>query len=134
MSLNLKFTNNKQGIYVTLEGKVTLEDIKSGAAEAYSEKNIPTHKYQIIDFTNCSSFDLSSSDMQEIARIDIAASETNSDIKIAIVAPTDVAFGMSRLYEVYADETGFDIMVFRNAKDAETWIQEKLKYNAYKFI
>ena len=130
MSINLKFIDDKQGIYVTLEGKVTLEDFKVGASEAYSEENIQTQNYQIIDFTNCSSFDLSSSDMQEIARIDKEASEKNPNIKIAIIAPTDVAFGMSRVYEAYTDETGFDTMVFRNSEDAEAWIQEKLKNNA----
>ena len=123
MSINLKFTDDKQGIYVTLEGKVTLEDFKVGASEAYSEENIHTQNYQIIDFTNCSSFDLSSSDMQEIAIIDKEASKVNPDIKIAIIAPTDVAFGMSRVYEAYADETGFDIMVFRNSEDVEAWLK-----------
>ena len=125
MSINLKFTDDKQGIYVTLEGKVTLEDFKVGASEAYSEENVHIQNYQIIDFTNCSSFDLSSSDMQEIARIDKEASKINPNIRIAIIAPTDVAFGMSRVYEAYADETGFDIMVFRNSEVVEDWIHGK---------
>ena len=130
MSINLTFTNDKQGIYAALEGKVTLKDFITGAAEAYSEENIQIQRYQIIDFTNCTSFELSSNDMQQIAKIDKEASETNPNIIIAIIATTDVAFGMSRVYEAYADETGFDIMVFRNSEDAEAWIQEKLKNNA----
>lgn len=130
MSINLKFTDDKQGIYVTLKGKVTLEDFIVGASEAYTEDNIQAQQYQIIDFTNCSSFDLSNNDMREIARIDIEASQSNPDIKIAIIAATDVAFGMSRVYEAYADETGFDIKVFRKSEDAEAWIREKLKNSA----
>ncbi len=130
MPLNLKYIDDAKGIYVTLEGKVTLDDLKAGALEAYSEEHIQNQIYQIIDFTSCSSFDLSSSDMQEIAKIDIEASKINPNIKIAIIAPSDLAFGMCRVYEAYADETGFDIMVLRSREEAASWIQEKLKNHA----
>ena len=125
MPLNLEYIDDGRGIYVTLEGKVTLDDFKVGSSEAYSEEHILNQNYQIIDFTSCSSFDLSSSDMLEIAKIDKKASEFNPNIKIAIIAPSDLVFGMCRVYEAYADETGFDIMVLRTRQEAENWIQKK---------
>ena len=124
MSIHLSYIDNNKGIYVSLEGEVTLNDFISAASDAYSEEHIQDQKYQIIDFTNCSSFNLSTNDMLEIAKIDKKASIKNPSIRIAIIAPNDLTFGMSRVYEAYADDTGFDIKVFRNSNDAKLWIEK----------
>jgi hypothetical protein len=42
--------------------------------------------------------------------------------KIAIVASTDLSFGMSRMYEVFSGNLPQTIMVFRNLEEAEQWL------------
>ena len=38
---------------------------------------------------------------------------TDTQPKIAVIAPTDINFGLSRMYQAYADEVPWDFVVFR---------------------
>ena len=44
--------------------------------------------------------------------------------KLAIVAPKDLIYGLSRLFEVYREEQQVSTNVFRNEKDAREWLME----------
>ena len=44
--------------------------------------------------------------------------------RLAILASEDVAYGLSRMYEAYADGRHYDVAVFRSMDDAETWLLE----------
>jgi len=128
--MKIKYIDDGIGIELTILGDATLEKILKAAEEVYSEEYITKQKYQIIDFTKCTSFQLSSDDMRTIVEVDLETSKSNPDIIIAIIAPQDIAFGMSRVYEAYADETGFRINVFRNKEESQLWIQNQLDDNA----
>ena len=128
--MKIKYIDEGIGIECTILGDATLDKILKAAEEVYSEEYITKQKYQIIDFTECTSFQLSSDDMRAIVEVDLEVSKSNPDIIIAIVAPEDIAFGMSRVYEAYADETGFRIKVFRDKEESQLWIQNQLNNNA----
>jgi hypothetical protein len=42
----------------------------------------------------------------------------------AIVAPSDRAYGMSRMFEVFAEESSIDVRVFRDFDEAKRWVVE----------
>jgi len=128
--MKIKYIDEGIGIECTILGDATLDKILKAAEEVYSEEYITKQKYQIIDFTECTSFQLSSDDMRAIVEVDLKVSKSNPGLIIAIIAPKDIAFGMSRVYEAYADETGFRIKVFRDKKESQLWIQKQLNNNA----
>ncbi|MGV7224650.1 MAG: hypothetical protein ACQ9MH_24430 [Nitrospinales bacterium] len=130
MSLDISYIDNGKGVYCAVNGEVTLDDFLKGSNEAYSEPYLKTQRYQIVDFTNCSSFNLSSDDMVVIAKMDKEISRVNPNIFIAIIAPSDITFGMSRVYQAYAEETGFKIEVFRNRELANVWIGRNVRTDA----
>jgi hypothetical protein len=41
----------------------------------------------------------------------------------AIVAPTDLAFGMARMFATYAGQASQDVRVFRDMAAAEAWLR-----------
>lgn len=43
--------------------------------------------------------------------------------KIAVVAPTDLSFGLARMYEVFADSIPWDFVVFRAVDTALAWLR-----------
>ena len=43
--------------------------------------------------------------------------------KIAIVAPDDLTFGLFRVHEFHRDNKDHEQIVFRNRKDAESWLK-----------
>jgi hypothetical protein len=41
----------------------------------------------------------------------------------ALVAPSDIAFGMARMFAVYAERSGQEVRVFRDLAEAERWLE-----------
>jgi len=126
MSVDIKVVNEKNAYYLGFKGKVTLDDIKFGVKKIYSEEEIYLRKYQIIDFSETTAVDVSSSDVKEVVSMNKEGLRLNSDFKLAIVAPTDLLFGMSRIYKAYGESIGFKISVFRDKENSELWLQRQL--------
>ncbi|MBN2416215.1 hypothetical protein JXO52_10255 [bacterium] len=42
--------------------------------------------------------------------------------KVAVLAPTDLSFGLARMYEVFSDEIIWDFTVFRSLDAALAWV------------
>lgn len=67
-------------------------------------------------------FDLSSSDVQDIARFILGNQPTPPPAKIAFVTGRDVDFGLARMFEVYRRSPGTEFRVFRSYGDAISWL------------
>ena len=126
MAIDLKFNDDRTGLEAIASNQVTKSDFMGACSEAFNNKNVVNQKYQILDFSQCTDFELSSDDINSLSQLAINASKINSNIIMAIIAPTDLVFGMSRIYEVYAEESGFKIKVFRNKSEAESWVESLL--------
>lgn len=49
-----------------------------------------------------------------------------SPVKVAIVAPSDISYGMSRMFEMLTDgDTPAEVRVFRDIASAATWLGRK---------
>jgi hypothetical protein len=44
-------------------------------------------------------------------------------VRRAIVAPSDVAFGMARMFATFAERSGQEVQIFREMQLAEEWLQ-----------
>ena len=126
MAIDLKFNDDRTGVEAIASTQVTKSDFMGACSEAFNNTNVVTQKYQILDFSQCTDFELSSDDINSLSQLAINASKINPNVIMAIVAPTDLVFGMSRVYEVYAEESGFKIKVFRNKSEAESWVETLL--------
>ena len=127
MGCEIKYIDGGEGIELLFSGKLNLDDFLEAYAEIYNDQNLYRQKYQIGEFTGVDSIELSSEDIRILAHIDIDASKKNPNIIIATIGKSDLEFGLSRMWEIFADECLFEIKVFRNKEDAKKWIESKLK-------
>ena len=113
------------GILVKGKGVISAKEIIEINNDLYrSPENILKIKYQLWDLTNVSEILVSSEDINAFAKQDAAAARVNPKMIIAIVASSDLIFGLSRMWEAYSYNSPFQSMVFRNIEDAEKWIDE----------
>ncbi len=49
--------------------------------------------------------------------------DTDAMSKVAIVAPDDLSFGLSRMYDSITDENAEDVAVFRTSAEACEWLE-----------
>ena len=127
MAIKIQYIDDGVGIKIIASGIVTGEEIIEAHKEIYSKTNLKKQRYQIIDRSNCKDYQVSSTEVQRIADIDKAAAKINPNIFMALISPTDVQFGMSRMWEAFIGETPFVTKVFRDRKSADEWIEEQLK-------
>ena len=116
------------GIIARGEGVVAGSEIKEVNDIIYeSPEKIKKILYQICDLTNVSDISISTSEIEDLSIQDKKASEFNPNMFIALVGKKDLIFGLSRMWEAFANNSPFDSMVFRKMEDAQEWIRGKLQ-------
>jgi hypothetical protein len=87
-------------------------------------------KYALVDEMAVDRLDVSTAELETVADLDKRlAAVAAAHAVIAIVAPRDLGFGLARMWEVFAEETGWETMTFRSVAEAEPWVCEKVKQN-----
>lgn len=127
MAIRMNTMDEGSGIEIIASGVVTGEEIIAAHRTIYSEENLKRQKYQLIDRTQCDEYVVTPGEIKIIAEIDKAASVVNPDITIVIVSPTELQFGMSRMWQAYVEEKIFRTRIFRDRKSADEWIREEMK-------
>ena len=85
------------------------------------------YRYSLNDWMAVTEVAVSSDTIDQIADFCKSAAKINPDLIVTHAANKDITFGLSRMWEFLAAETKWEIMVFRNRKDAEDWIRQKVK-------
>ena len=129
MTIQINYLDNGIGIEIIASGIVTGKEIIEAHKEIYNEENLRKQKYQIIDRTHCTQYQVTSEEVERISEIDNNASEVNPNIILAVVSPTSLQFGMTRMWQAYLEEDRFVTKIFQDRKSADEWIKSQLENN-----
>lgn len=91
-----------------------------------SDEAVKNCRYFISDLTEVEQLELTTAGVQESARINTEVSKLNKNILAVGVLPTDLEFGMGRMWQVYADDTKWKTHVCRTLEEAMEWIKNNL--------
>lgn len=126
MPIEIQYTDDNIGVEFCAVGEVTGKDIIEGEKKIYQSKGFVNLRYWIVDRSRCSKYEVNSDEVMMIAALDNDAAKRNPNLLIALISETDHQFGMSRMYEAYIDEAGFQTMAFLDRGAAEKWIKNEL--------
>src|SRR5579859_1830695 len=96
-------------VITTYSGEVTDADVARQISEVQSHAPYDTGYRAITDFTDVTQFNISTDKIRSVA--DTESPLANA--KRVMVAPTDVAYGTSRMFQALATETRPNIVVVR---------------------
>ena len=74
------------------------------------------------DFSAVSAFDVSTEDILMYSDKCVSISKLTPNVKMVVVAQTDISFGVSRMWEMLVDKTEWKIKIFRSRESAESWL------------
>jgi SpoIIAA-like len=103
-------------IFVTLQGTVTDEDLIEAQRRMFSEELFQGRYARLIDATNVTRLLVTAGMVRAVSK----AAVERGVRKAALVASSDVMYGMMRMYEGYASEA--ECQVFRNTDEALGWL------------
>jgi hypothetical protein len=113
-----------QGKYVTLElvGKYLPDDVIKAFERAMSDPKCPNPAALMVDVRRSET--LATTPVPEIRRVAeyIGPFAARVGGRVAVVASSDVHFGLSRLGSVYTEGVGVDAQVFRDVESAAAWL------------
>jgi hypothetical protein len=131
MPYSIDDIENEGGLIITWTGHVDGPEVIRSYQERFSPpERLARLRYIISDYSNTPVFDVTPKDIQTIATIANQASETNHHIYGAAIMPTELQFGLARMWQAYADydKTGWKTIVTRTRKRLRAgfvsiWIQ-----------
>jgi hypothetical protein len=84
-------------------------------------------RFLLVDLTDAALAQISTDALKELAGLhNVLAEHTFTGMPVAIVAPRDVEYGLSRMWQVFVEENGWETMVFRSRTEAERWLPQRL--------
>ena len=127
----VRLLRNQKGVVFSCHGRVTAQEMAEAKTALMARPlTMKGCMYGIVDHTGAECVDYSTADLQKLARLDHAlAPYTRDGIAVAIVAPRDLEYGLSRMWQAFVENNGWETMVFRSREKAEEWVREKVSQN-----
>ena len=111
--------NTDQKIIITYaSGDITLDDMREHMLMVQNHPDIEPDYSHIFDLREAGEIDIKTNDVKQLADF----SYFNEQSKRAIVASSDLFYGMSRMYEIFKQDASVNIRVFRTYEEAKEWV------------
>lgn len=119
------FVDDGRCVVHTGEGVLTGEEMLAGALRARAEVE-RAHRLEcgLVDLSAVTELRATPEDLRRLAEAQMVTARMVPHAVAAVVAPADHSFGMARMWEAYADATGWITRVFRDRAAADAWLKE----------
>ena len=120
--MNAKFDLkvNQDILYVCATGEPTADEIIQVLKKIQNGSSY-THKLRLWDYRNAD-FNLTKEELELISH---QASKADGEPgKVAMLVKGNLAYGLSRMYEVYRKSASTDVQVFQDESKAVSWLLE----------
>jgi hypothetical protein len=106
-------------VVLTVAGELEDSDLLRLAIDVESDPEIEPDFSLLVDLRGADGRNVTSNGVRELARRPFALSPTS---RRGIVTPTELTFGMARMYEALRNAEGGAIRVFRDYEEAVRWV------------
>ena len=111
-------------VRVRYVGRVTPAHVMSAREAFVADPDFVPGMDFVADFTLGTLADFSTEDMKRVAVHGRRIALDWGPHRTALVAPADVAYGMSRMFQMLGTRPGLTLQVFRDLEEAEAWLRE----------
>ena len=110
-------------LITTWTGAVTDAEMMAAYRTAYADSRWVPGFNEVADLRHANVGAVTSNGLRGV-RLLVAESVAGftGSFKTAVLAPTDLGFGISRMYEMMSDESSESVRVCRDAADAAAWV------------
>jgi hypothetical protein len=107
----------------TVVGDLGIDDVQQAFALRTTLPDFKPGMRVLWDLCQANASRLSTDEIRQIAqRNKSQVKKAGVGYKVAFVAPRDIEYGLSRMFEMFSDETPVQIRVFRTTDEARRWL------------
>ncbi|HYX67585.1 MAG TPA: hypothetical protein VE825_00510 [Terriglobales bacterium] len=110
-----------------IHGVLSGKELIARNEESLSSKSYEGVRWLIIDESRVTSVDISTEEIRRITQQDDRLAAVLPKLVTAIIVPQDLAFGMTRMWEMLTERPGWSTRAFRTWPEAETWLREEVR-------
>ena len=126
MPFSIEIDAVKRRILTCCTGHITGDDLFEYYEKLRKTPGFSPRMDELFDLSDVGSIDLTSADIVSFSRHTQPSTRQGETVRVAVVAPTDLAFGLSRMYELLQSDSVNDLQVFRDQALAVAWLDEHL--------
>ena len=122
MTIDSEIIKSKRLVITTVKGLMKADELESSQWNLQKHPDFDPTFDHLFDMSSVVDIeDISAQNIKRIAHIRIFS----PDSRRAVVAPDDLAYGFSRMYEVFSKATDSNFGIFRIMDDAINWLKEE---------
>ena len=110
------------GVYRRYNGCVTGKEMREAVEEVEGHVRFDFIRYVINDFLDVTEQDIAPQDIEIIAAIDRAASRSNPDIRIAVIATEQAILDMATFYSELSYDSPYQTRMFSTLSEVREWL------------
>jgi hypothetical protein len=121
MPVSYQIDRGAKTIHTKCSGQVTFEEVLDHFLVLQNDPACPEKLDVLLDLTACTSIPETS----QLRTVGSTIGQLRDRVKFnacAIVASSDVMFGMARMFQVFAEESFRDTQVFRDLEKGKRWL------------
>lgn len=125
MPIEYRIDHDRRLVIAEGSGTLTDEEVFGYQREVWSRSEVAGYD-ELVDMSRVEKIALPSNErMQELARLSAGMDSPSSSTRLAVVAPTDLAYGLGRMYEAYRgleNRSTKQVQVFRSMDEALAYL------------
>jgi hypothetical protein len=118
------FFEEGRGLLFTGTGLVTAPEIVQ-AKKGLDSDRLKQIVYAICDLSEVEELRLSPDEIRAISRIDLELARIVPGAVVALVSPRADIYGLSRMWQVLVEDTGWVVAIFMSMDEAEKWVRSR---------
>lgn len=122
MSANLRYDKERNILHVTVHGVISVDEFGEIINKISHAEEFPPDVPALWDLSAVDARNVDVSIIEDFVMIRERYPERGST-KLALLTSSDLAFGMSRMYEAFSADLPQTIRFFRDRASAEQWLQ-----------
>jgi len=127
MPYEIEYQDALRCVITTYSGTVTDDEIiQSSLDKASQVEKIKTCRFAIMDMSRVEKFNITSVGLRENASLSRKLLKQSDNAVVALVLPTEIEYGMGRVWQAYADDDGSKSRIFKIRSEADDWIKAEL--------
>lgn len=122
MPLSFRIDRALGVVFAAAHGVLTDDDLIDFAQKTANDPELRSGLNELIDVRGADLRSVTTRTLRRVAEIFSAFDTGPSRGRVAFVAPADVAFGLSRMYQAYRSDAATEMSVFRAMAEARAWL------------
>ncbi len=111
---------------ITFSGRVTHNDVVAAIFQLLDHPDFRSDMPSVWDYRGCEVEGFSEEEMRQLGEVAHQTSGRHNEARLALVAGSDLQFGLSRMFIMLNEIVHLEFEVFRDINEAERWARREV--------